>query len=947
MAEPPKQPATPLAPAADGTHPGDPRRAEAERQRLFELSPDLLCVANFNGWLEQVNPAWTLCLGWSAEELTSRPMDEFMVPEDLDSSRSIRIKVKQGEAVRGFENRYRAKDGSFRWLSWNVHPSSDDGRIFAVARDITLQKLAEQKLHRLNRLYAVSSSINETIVREQDTTELYRQACRIAVERGGLVMAWVGLTEPDSDRIAPVAHWGDQSSYIASISLNTNPDSAGGRGPAGQAFRSGRPAVCNDIAAEAANFFYKAEALSFNYRSCAAFALTVETRAIGVLAVYGDQPNYFGEEEINLLAALAANLSFAVESHQRERDRKRAEAALRESEQRFRQLAENSKETFWIRDLDTQRVLYVSPSYERMWGLSCESLYQDPNSWLEAIHRDDRAAVVEGTAPVHGGHDITYRIIRPDGAVRWIHARASPVKDVSGRIYREVGSADDITERKLADEKLRDQATLLDEAQDAILVCDLELRILYWNRSAERLYGWAADDAVGNSVKVLLHRNSPAFIAATRCVLEQSEWVGEIEQWTRDGKSLVVEGRWTLVRDEFEQPRSILAIHTDITRRKQLEQQFFRAQRMESIGTLASGIAHDLNNALAPILMSTDLLDLTVTDARSREILGMIRSSAQRGADMVRQVLSFARGVEGKRVSVEIATLIEELRKITADTFDKSVRVDVEVQPDAWELDADPTQLHQVLLNLCMNARDAMPGGGVIGLRVVNEVLDATTAALHLEASSGPYLRLEVEDQGTGIPQEIIDQIFDPFFTTKGVGQGTGLGLSTAQAIIKSHGGFIEVFSRPEMGSRFTIYLPAGSGQKVVLPPSEPRVQPCGHGETILLVDDESSVRHVTRQVLEAYGYHVITAADGAQGLQRFAADPDAIDAVITDLMMPIMDGREMIRELRKLRPEVPIIATSGVADDERSGPVDVLLLLAKPYSIETLLVALAESLSR
>ena len=924
----------------------DTLRADAERQRLFELSPDLLCVANFNGKLEQVNPAWTLCLGWSAEELTSRPILEFMVPEDVEHSLRVGEKIKQGEVVRGFENRYVCKDGSFRWLSWNVHPSNDEGRIFAVARDITRQKLSEQKIHRLNRLYAVSSAINETIFRVQNTTELYRQACRIAVEQGGLMMAWVGLIDPDGERIAPVAHWGDRSSCLETMSLTIDPDRAGGRGPAGQAFRSGRPAVCNDIAAASGDFAYKTEALSFNYRSCAAFPLTTEIRAIGVLAVYSDQPNYFGEEEINLLAALAANLSFAVESHQRERDRKRAEAALRESEQRFRQLAENSKETFWIRDLDKQEVLYVSPSFERMWGRSCESLYQAPSSWIDAVHPDDRAAVVKTVRGPTGGYDITYRIIRPDGDVRWIHDRSSPVKDASGRIYREVGTADDITERKLADEKVREQATLLDKAQDAILVCDLDLRILYWNHSAERLYGWSANDAAGRSVQMLLHRDSPAFAAATRCVLERGEWVGEIEQWTHEGKSLIVEGRWTLVRDEFEHPRSILAIHTDITRRKQLEQQIFRAQRMESIGTLASGIAHDLNNALAPILMSTDLLDMTVADVRSREILGMIRSSAQRGAAMVRQVLSFARGMEGKRVSVEMGSLLEELRKITADTFDKSVRVEVQVQPDIWELDADPTQLHQVLLNLCLNARDAMPGGGIITLRVANEELDRKAAERHLEASPGRYIRLEVEDDGTGIPQDLVDQIFDPFFTTKAVGQGTGLGLPTAQAIIKSHGGFIEVFSQPAMGSRFTIRLPASSSQRVALPPIGKRETPCGRGETILLVDDESAVREVTRQVLETYGYHVITAANGAQGLQVFAANPDAIDVVFTDMMMPIMDGREMIRELRKLRPAVPVIGASGVADDERTGPVDVLQLLAKPYSIEALLVALAEILT-
>jgi two-component system, cell cycle sensor histidine kinase and response regulator CckA len=349
---------------------------------------------------------------------------------------------------------------------------------------------------------------------------------------------------------------------------------------------------------------------------------------------------------------------------------------------------------------------------------------------------------------------------------------------------------------------------------------------------------------------------------------------------------------------------------------------------------LAGGIAHDLNNVLAPVMMSVDLLKHRLTDPADREILDIVGSSARRGADMVQQILSFARGMEGRRVEVDVGRILQEVVRIIGDTFPKSIRVELEMTSGLHPVHADPTQLHQVLLNLCVNARDAMPKGGVLRLRAVNT------------ANDEPLVRIEVEDTGTGIPADLLGKIFDPFFTSKEPGKGTGLGLSTALAIVRGHGGSLEVSSVPGEGTVFTVFLPAlrRAGEKPAVTAS-PTLQR-GRGETVLVVDDEASIRHITRQTLEAYGYEVLDAADGAEGIALFIARRFEIDVVLTDMAMPRLDGHALIRELHRIDPSVPVIGVSGVSsipplDEEK----ETVRFLPKPYTTSSLLTALREVL--
>lgn len=503
---------------------------------------------------------------------------------------------------------------------------------------------------------------------------------------------------------------------------------------------------------------------------------------------------------------------------------------------------------------------------------------------------------------------------------------------------------------KEQNERLEQQAALLDITTDAILMRDLEHKICFWNKGSERLYGWKASEALGQNANEILYRHATLSQLQNcgKSLAECGSWQGELHQITKQGKDLIVASRWTLVRDNAGQPQSILTVNTDITEKKQLESQFLRTQRLESIGTLAGGIAHDLNNILTPILMAAQLLQLKLPDAdeQSQQMFETIENNAKRGAALIKQVLQFARGVEDTQGIVQVEHLILEIRQIIQETFPKSIKIFTYISPDLWPVSGDATHLHQVLMNLVVNARDAMPNGGTLSILAENLFIDQYSAQMNLDASVGSYIQITVTDTGTGMPIEVLDRIYEPFFTTKEVGKGTGLGLSTVRGILKSHGGFINAYSKEGKGTEFKVFLPAVKTKETAL--VENPELPKGNGELILVVDDEKEILEITKIWLENYNYKVLTASDGIEAIALYAQHKNEIGAALIDMMMPTMDGATTIRTLQKINSFVKIIAVSGLlASDKLRRTCGVETFISKPYTTKELLQALQIILAR
>ena len=596
---------------------------------------------------------------------------------------------------------------------------------------------------------------------------------------------------------------------------------------------------------------------------------------------------------------------------------------------------------------------WVSGAFGEITGYSFAE-YVERGGWRAAVHPDDLARDDADLQTLRSNRPLKteLRTIAKDGRVVWVEVFAHPVWDPSlDRLAGIYGSVRDVSRRKRAELETLATLELLNQLVDSVpAFCsyvDSEERYQFVNRYHENWFKNSRERFIGRRLAEV-HRPSTYAVMRpySRRALDGEAVRYDHEMTGRDGKHYCFDVRYVPRRSGDGTVLGYFSLVFDDTDRVLRDRQLLRTQRLESVGRLASGIAHDLNNILSPIMMGPDLLRESVRDPAGAAILDMFESSARRGSEILRQLLTFGRGESDALSPLRIAPLVKDMAKIVAETFPKNVSASFQIPPDLPPVLGNVTQLHQVLMNLCINARDAMPSGGSLDVSASLEQIGESGAAACGAPAPGPYVVLRVADSGTGIPPEVVDKIFDPFFTTKPVGVGTGLGLSTVLGIVRGHHGFIRVDSLPGRGTAFFVHLPsAGNAACTDLPPA-PSSSDKGNGEWILLVDDEESARQVARQILERNGYRVVEARDGREGLAAFECDPSRFALVLADLMMPGMDGAEMLRRIQSISPRANAIAVSGGLSKEEMAQAlecDSVAFLVKPFSA----IALLDSVRR
>ncbi len=632
-------------------------------------------------------------------------------------------------------------------------------------------------------------------------------------------------------------------------------------------------------------------------------------------------------------------------------ERRRQEQFIREREVRWQETLLMAMDGY-VELSAGGRLLEVNRAYEHISGYSAAELCERHVWEIEVDY--DRAAFLRTVDQLrqNGSMRIRSRHRRKDGSVRLVEVSLTYSDRLGGRIGSFIR---DITEQQAALEQLRVQSAALEAAANTIVITDVSGRIEWVNEAFTRSTGYSREEAVGQNPRVLKSsRHTPEFYAQMwQTILAGNVWQGELSNVRKDGSPLEEAAIITPVRASGGAITHFVAIKQDISERKRMEKQLLRSQRMEGIGLLASGIAHDLNNVLAPILLGVELMRQRHKEAADKRTIDLIESSARRGAGVVKQVLTFARGIDGERIPIRLRDLMREVATIIEETFPRNIHVRREVPAALPGVLGDVTQLHQVLLNLAVNARDAMPDGGTLTLRLEKVEVPSMTFVHSGELAPGSYAVLAVEDTGHGMTPELKQKIFEPFFTTKAQGKGTGLGLPTVLGIVRSHGGAIDLRSDPGRGSEFRIYLPALPADPSAIGEAVEEVALEAQGRTILVVDDEAGIREIAGLVLQQAGFTVINATDGQEALRLFHQDPAGIDAVLIDIMMPLMSGDRAAQEMWKVKPDLPVLFMSGLMEHDtvQASLKDVarqdITLVRKPFSGSDLIQNLARILGR
>jgi two-component system cell cycle sensor histidine kinase/response regulator CckA len=716
-------------------------------------------------------------------------------------------------------------DGSLCWQEWTDRGLFDEaGRLTelqSVGRDVTAQVRAQDELRHLNRALRTISHCNQALVRADSESVLLQDICQAIIDHGEYRVAWVGLAENDDPRTIAIAGCaGDPRGVLRRrpLSWAGSPD---GRGLSGDAIRHGVATLVRDLDDGALAAPWRELAREVGIRSGLALPLKdTAGRVFASLTVGAAEVDAFTDDDTRLLAELADDLAYGICALRTRREHQAAEESLIASEEKLRQLAENVREVMWMVDVEHKQTLFVSPAFETIWGRSCESLYRSPSLWRDSIHPDDRGRVHAARERPPEEYDVEYRVLRPDGGIRWVHDRGFPIYDDQQRVYRVAGVAEDITERR------------------------------------------------------------------------------------------------------------------------HIEEQFRQAQKMDAVGQLAGGIAHDFNNILAAIMLQVDEAATRPGVADDmRDSLAEIREATDRAANLTRQLLQFSRRQVMQPRRLDLNAVVAGLATMLHRVVREDVRIQLRLSPSPLFTRSDAGMLEQILMNLAVNARDAMPRGGNLVIETAAVMIGDGDRAAPAELRPGPYVSLRVTDDGDGITAENLGRVFEPFFTTKS--HGTGLGLATVFGIVKQHRGDVTVTSAAGVGSTFRVLLPADVADAVeTAPPAPPALH--GGSETILVVEDDAALRRLLCRHLGRHGYSVLEASSSIDAMTIWEQRGPEIQLLVTDLVMPEgTNGRELAEELQRREPSLKVILTSGYSADIAGRPLELAAnqcFLPKPWAPHELL---------
>ncbi|HQT95022.1 MAG TPA: PAS domain S-box protein [Thermoanaerobaculaceae bacterium] len=891
--------------------------ATANERRLAELvneANNAVFVTSADGTVLQANRRAEELYGYSAEELRGLTVADMRAPEARDGAEATLQQVTDRDGVT-VETVHRRRDGSTFPVEVSVRQAEVRGERFllGIVRDITLQRAAEARIRRLNRLLRTISEINQLIVRERDRDHLVHEACRILVEHGEFRMAWIGFADEASGTVVPAASVGFADGYLDSITIRFD-DTPLGHGPTGTAIREGRTVVVNDWETDKRVAPWREAATRRHYSSSAACPLSVGGKVIGALSVYMDETAAFDAEETVLLGELAGDVAFALAALAVEAERAVAVMALRDSEARYRTLFDSTDDAILVLK-DGQ---FVDCNVRTLEVFECsreQIIDHSPSEFSPDVQRDGSLSAPSAQARIQAA------LAGEAQSFDWLHCHQdrSPFDaevslkaiELNGKMFLQA-IVRDITERKRAEEAVRESEeryrTILQTIPEGYYEVDIRGALTFCNDSLTALLGYPRAELIGLSNRAVMDEATAARVYETFNRVYRTGEPARALDWElirKDGTRIVVETSVSLLRDEENRPVGFRGLLRDVSERTKVEEQLRQAQKMEAIGSLAGGVAHDFNNLLQVLLSQAELLRIHADDPEQVKALGLeLGQQISHGASLTRQLLLFSRRETARPEPLDLNDAVTSATRILRRLVRANIVLEVELAPEALPIEADHGQLEQVLMNLAVNAADAMPEGGTLTIR--SGALD------------GERVSVTIEDTGTGIPEVIRERIFEPFFTTKGAGKGTGLGLSVAHGIVTRHGGTIDVESKVGRGTTFRVILPRGGSGDIAgarRPPGEAAEFPEGHGEWILVVEDEDAAREALRDILRTLGYEVIAAASGEEAGALPAEQP--FDVLLTDLMLPGISGPQLAVGLQARWPSLRVILMSGYTEDE------------------------------